>query len=34
MRSMHWPIDFNHKAGSVAIEVYNEAIDDLLPAEV
>jgi hypothetical protein len=34
LRSMHWPIDFNHRAGDVAIEVYNETIDDLLPPEV
>ncbi len=34
LRSMHWPIDFDHKADSVAVEIYDEAIDDLLPAEV
>jgi hypothetical protein len=34
LRSMHWPIDFDHQTDGVAIEVYNETIDDLLPPEV
>jgi hypothetical protein len=31
---MHRAIYFYYQAGSVAIEVYNEAVNDLLAAEV
>jgi hypothetical protein len=31
---MHQAIHFHYQAGSVAIEVYDEAVNDLLTAEV
>jgi len=34
LRSMYWPVDFDHDASRVAVEINDEAIDDLLPAEV
>ena len=31
---MDWPIYFNYQANGVTIEIYNEASNDLLAAEV